>query len=72
MPGFNIHRRDRNRQGGGVLVYVSEDFKVLRRQEYESERIEALWIEVKGSREPLLVCNVYRSPDAKTDWMDDF
>ena len=72
VPGFNIHRRDQNRQGGGVLVYVSEDFKVLRRQEYESERIEALWIEVKGSREPLLVCNVYRSPDAKTDWMDDF
>ena len=53
------------------MLYVSEDVKVVRRHELELEVVEALWIEVKGRGESLLVCNVYRPPNANAEWMDD-
>ncbi len=28
IPGYNVHRLDRNRHGGGILMYTSEDIVV--------------------------------------------
>ena len=50
--------------------YVSEDVKCVRRQDLERNWIEALWLEVKLLRKQLLVCNIYRPPDAKAEWME--
>lgn len=47
IPGFKIFRRDRNR-GGGVMVYVSEQFKTVRREDLEDDAVEALWMEVRA------------------------
>ena len=47
MTGFRVYRKDRNRNGGGVAVYVSDDVKSVRRSDLEEEGIEALWIQVK-------------------------
>lgn len=33
VPGFHLYRKDWNRRGGGVLVYVSKDVKAVRRAE---------------------------------------
>ena len=44
--------------------------KVVRKHELELEAVEAIWIEVKGGSESLLVCNVYRPPNANAEWMD--
>ena len=57
--------------GGGVMVYVSNDVKAVRRGDLEEVGIEALWIEVKTSKKRMLVCNVYRPPDAKVEWIDE-
>ena len=38
-------------------MYVSEDVKSVRRQDFEDVGIEALWIEVRGL--PVLICSVY-------------
>ena len=46
MTGFRVYRKDRNRNGGGVAVYVFDDVKSVRRYDLE-EGIEALWIQVK-------------------------
>ena len=43
----------------------------MRRHDLENEHIEALWIEVKLTKTHVLVCNVYRPPDAKAEWMDN-
>ena len=61
-------RTETDEEVAGVLLYVSEDVKVVRRHELELEAVEALWIEVKGG-ESLLVCNVYRPPNANAEWM---
>ena len=71
VPGFSLHRKDRNRRGGGVTVYVSNDVKAVRRVDLKEVGIEALWIEVKTSKKRILVCNVYRPPDAQAEWIDE-
>ena len=54
VPGFSMYRKDRNRRGSGVMVYVSNDVKAVRRGDLEEAGIEALWIEVKMSNTQML------------------
>ena len=71
VAGFSSHRRDRGSgRGGGLLVYVSECVTSIRRSDLEDTDLEILWIEVKLRKTNLLICNVYRPPDAKASWMD--
>ena len=70
MTGFRVYRKDRNRNGGGVAVYVSDDVKSVRRYDLEEEGVEALWIQVKMKKLQVLICNMYRPPDALVAWMD--
>lgn len=64
LPGHDVHRRDRNRRGGGVLVYVSHHVCCKRQMDLESDEIEAIWLEIKVRKHPILVCNVYRPPSS--------
>ena len=47
VAGFTRYRKNWNRKGGGILVYISEDVRSVRRQDLEDEGIEAMWIEVR-------------------------
>lgn len=71
ISGFKLFRRDRNRSGGGMLVYVPEHIKAVRREELEVDEVEVLWIEIKIGNMAVLVCNVYRPPDTRAAWMED-
>ena len=53
-----------------MAVYVSDDVKSVRRYDLEEEGIEALWIQVKIRKLQVLICNVYRPPDALAALMD--
>ena len=55
-----------------MMVYVPEQFKVVRRKELEDDAVEALWIEVWIVNMVVLVCNVHYPPDAPAVWFDDF
>lgn len=70
VAGFTMYRKDRNRKGGGILVYISEDVRSFRRQDLEDEGIEAMWIEVRMRKRWVLICNLYRPPGAPMAWMD--
>ena len=50
-PGFKIFRRDRNRRGGGVMVYVSEQFKTVRREDLEDDAVEACIVDGSQGKE---------------------
>ena len=39
-------RKDRTRNGGGIMVTVSELLKYKRREDLENNRFETIWIEV--------------------------
>ena len=64
--------RDRNRRSDGVMVHVSEQLKSVRRKDLEVKGVEAVWIEVRTKNGVLLICNVYRPPDAREEWTQDF
>ena len=70
IAGFRLYRRDRGVRGGGVVVYMSEAVKSMRRQDLEEEGMEIVWIQIKMSKRSLLIGNVYRPPDAPAVWMD--
>ena len=65
VSGFQAHKRDRGVRGGGLLVYVSECVTSIRRQDLEDADLETLWIKFRLKKTKILICNVYRPPDAK-------
>ena len=74
IPGYNIFRRDRKgKQGGGVAAYVKSSVPCVRRNDYEKDNIEALWIELPlRNIKNVLLCVLYRPPDSKTEWSNMF
>ena len=70
IAGFRSYRRDRDGRGGGVIVYVSDDVKGMRRHDLENDEIEAVWIQVKMRRRHVLIGNVYRPPGTRDTWME--
>ena len=46
LHGFTTIRKDRNRKGGGVQVYVSDLLIVTHLSRLEHEHIESLWVSI--------------------------
>ena len=48
IEGYHIIRKDRNGQGGGLLIAVKDQQKdnVVKREEDETKNLESLWIEM--------------------------
>ena len=68
-------RKDRLRNGGGLVVYVNNHLKWVRRLDLESENIESIWLEIKlPSSRPFLIWYTYRYRplSAKVDWLHFF
>ena len=64
IPGFELLRKDRNSNGGGILVYVNTDLISMRR--IENNDLEVLWLQVCPfkSKRPMLFGGVYRPPNS--------
>ena len=43
---YNIYRRDRNRHGGGVCLYIRSDIAFNTREDLQHQDLESLWIEL--------------------------
>ena len=78
IPGFNCERRDRNssQRGGGIVVYLNENFPYSRMLDYESisPHLECIWIELKvPCIDSIKICTAYRSPSLSvSSWTNDF
>ena len=65
IDGFAVYRRDRNRHGGGVAIYVSDKFNVKRRHDLESSVLENIWLEIRyPHKSPCLVGSFYMPPSS--------
>ena len=42
VPGYNLLRLDRNRHGGGVVIYSSASIKYIHRSDLQSDSTESL------------------------------
>ena len=73
ISGFSIERHDRNRNGGGVALYIKDSLmdKSTVRNDLPNSSSESLCVEIKPtSSAPFLVLALYRPPDASSEMFD--
>ena len=70
LEGFTTpYRMDRNRYGGGIMIYVREDIpsKLLKRHEFPSD-IEGMFIELNLKKVKWLLLGTYHPPNASDSY----
>ena len=72
LDGFQpIIRKDRDTNGGGVAIYVSEHLVVKRIENLEVPNVECLWTEIHATNNKLLIGTCYRPPNADNEFWDN-
>ena len=64
IDGYSMpYRLERNRNGGGVIIYVREDIpsKVLRKPLFPND-IEGIFVEIIFRKSKWLLCGAYHPP----------
>jgi len=60
---ITVIRQDRNRDGGGVAVILSNNVPFRLCSDFCKGHVESLWLELyPGSGRAMLLCCIYRSP----------
>ena len=73
LQGYDLTRRDRNRRGGGVAIYIRNTIPYVERSTIIPENVEAVCIEVrKPNAKPILISTWYRQPNSNSEILDSF
>ena len=73
LNNYQMFRKDRQTNGGGVIVYVKTNYTCQQRPDLECDTLETIWLEIKPSNQKsILLGYVYRPPSASTIWFDEF
>ena len=73
IDGYEILRKDRNRHGGGVLLYIRNTINYAVRKDLMIESLEMITIEVKKPKTKAFIVNVwYRPPSSIAEIFDDY
>ena len=63
LHGYTLVRRDRNKKGGGVCVYLRDSLSFKRLYEFEEQNLELIALEIqKPNSKPFLFTAWYRPP----------
>ncbi len=70
---YDIIRKDRSRNGGGVCIYLRSSINYNIRNDLIPYELEAVCIEIiKPHSKPFLVTTVYRPPNVSADFFEHF
>jgi hypothetical protein len=70
IPGYQIIRKDRQSNGGGLIIYVRSDIVCERMVKFEKDDLEMIWLKIRhGKQNPFLLGYVCRPPSATQDWL---
>ena len=73
IPGYDIVRNDRSRNGGGVCIYLRSSLNYQIRHDIVPTDFEAVCIEItKPHSRPFVVVSVYRTPNASPEFFTHF
>ena len=65
IPGYNLIRKDRNRAGGGVVLYIRDNISFSNREDLVPSRLEMVYAEInRPHSKSFLVCTWYRPPNS--------
>ena len=71
IKGYNIVRKDRNRHGGGVAMYIRSTINYSVRDDLSDENIETITVEItKPKSKSFLINSWYRPPNSSQDCFD--
>ena len=66
-------RKDRNRNGGGVAIYVRSTINYMVRGEFDTEGLETITVEIsKPKSKPFIINCVYRPPDSTVELLNTY
>ena len=69
IPGYKLYRKDRNRQGGGILVYIT-DFMIVSLFPDPDPQLELLALSIRCNNFKLNLCLFYRPPSSGSQLFD--
>ena len=69
VPDFKIIRRDRDRTGGGVALFVRKDVTFNPRPDLSVDLLEALWIEILLPRTKGILVGVFYRPPSDAEFL---
>ena len=73
LYGYDVIRKDRSRNGGGVCIYLRSSINYKIRKDLVSPELEAVCVEIINPHsKPFLVTTVYRPPSSLPEFFDDF
>ncbi len=73
LDGYDIVRKDRSRNGGGVCIYLRRSINYKIRDDLVPSELEAVCVEIiKPQSKPFVVTTVYRPPSALSEFFDHF
>ena len=65
-------RKDRNRQGGGMALYVKSNVYCQVKTEFNTDDLEILWAEVHTGNSKAMVGVIYRPPQTDISFYQKF
>ena len=75
IPGYVLERNDRNRNGGGVALYVRNVIQYERDNTLHLHELDLEWLCIKVNKpktKPFLMATWYRPPSSNINVMDEF
>ena len=69
VSGYSIVRKDRNRHGGGVLMFLKEGIKFELVSLSSQDEVEAVFVKICSQSQFVLGC-LYRPPSAQSQYFD--
>ena len=73
IDGYELIRKDRNRNGGGVAIYVRGSINYKVRVDLMPRELEIITVEILKPRAKSFLINTwYRSPDASLEVFDEY
>jgi hypothetical protein len=72
IQGYNIYRKYRNANGGGVPVYIQNHIPVKLIENLMLNTVEVIWLQVHLPHlKPILEGSCYRPPSAYSQYLDN-
>ena len=73
LDGYEVIRKDRSRNGGGVCIYIRSSINYKIRSDLIPPTLEAVCLEITKPRsKPFIVSTIYRPPNAPAEFFDCF